>query len=261
MITQESVSFSLYIWTCPKKCFRVCMCCLFVLQTDGSNFSLTTCEPWASCYLSVAALHNYPKTQWFNAAIIILLFLMVSVVGSFGKAWLARCLSCGCDQTVLGTGTAGNGAAGARWVSLRPSSRSLGTSLHGHCMWVSLSFLTAWWPHDSQTASTAAQSCRIGVSVNITKCISFLTQPWKSLCLISAAFYRLQEIQKTAQIQVEGNTPCLSMVGGPKSHCRITCGLGDIAVVAIFGTRHLPHALSKAELQKKDDNNTYLTGL
>lgn len=70
------------------------------------------------------------------------------------------------------------------------------------------------------------------------QCIPFSDLILKSYYLISASFYRLQESQKPAQIQVERNRP-ISQGWRTKVTCGITYGLGGMA--AIFGKCSLPH--------------------
>lgn len=78
-------------------CLPVCMYCLLVHQTNGSNLSSTTDKLWASYLLLVyCCITNYSKTWWLKTATIALFLLTVSVgwefrkrlVGSVSLMWL-----------------------------------------------------------------------------------------------------------------------------------------------------------------------------
>ena len=117
MIIQESVLLSRYISGDLKK-VPSCVCVFFVHQTDGSNFSLTTYMLWASCYLSIAALQIIPKLSGLKQQQSFYYFSWFLWLGVSARFELAQCLSCGYNQTVVGTGIAGGGGAGVCWISL-----------------------------------------------------------------------------------------------------------------------------------------------
>lgn len=148
--------------------------CVYVLcfcsPNWGSSFSLTTYKPWASCYLSVAALQITPKRsglkqQWsfYYSHGFCGWEFQKGLVGSVSFMWLQ-------SESGWDWNSWGGWSSWGLLVSLPLSSCSFGTYT-----WVNLSFLTAWWPHGSQTTSMASQGFRVGISVQGGKCISFLT--------------------------------------------------------------------------------------